>query len=130
MFLGVNREEVRVLSIGTTTTDFAMSGSQDPNLGLWGWARGQRLSNVMIGSQQALTNDMMSHALGERYFRIDRRQSDEQRPQLALDVATTSAISNLHALAAHSFAEVSADPRLHDFLSHDAPEFTFINARL
>ena len=130
VFLGVKRENVRVLSIGTTTTDFAMSGSQDPSLGLWGWAKGQRLSNVMIGSQQALTNDMMLHALGKRYLRVDRRQSDEQRPELALDIATSSAIANLQALAANSFAEVSADPRLQDFLSHDAPEFTFIDASL
>ncbi|MDZ4307115.1 CBASS cGAMP-activated phospholipase [Allopontixanthobacter sp.] len=128
MFLGVDRKEVKVLSIGTTTTDFAMSGSADPNLGLWGWAKGQRLSNIMIGAQQALTNDMMIHALGDRYMRIDRRQSDEQRLELALDVATPRAIANLQSLAANSFAEVSADPRLLDFLSHDAPEFTFINA--
>lgn len=37
MFLGVHREDIHVLSVGTTTTDFAMSSELDPNMGVWGW---------------------------------------------------------------------------------------------
>lgn len=129
-FLGVNRNEVRVLSVGTTTTDFAVSSSIDPKIGILGWMRTQRLTNVMIGSQQALANDMMRHVLGDRYLRIDRQQADEQRESLALDVATPEAIGNLLALAHGSFAEVSADPRLRLFLEHAAAPFTFLNARI
>jgi uncharacterized protein len=130
MFLGVQRNDIHVLSVGTTTTDFAMSSALDPNMGVMGWMRNQRLTDVMIGSQQALTNDMMKHVLADRYLRIDRRQADEQRAVLALDAATPEAISNLQSLARGSFAEVSADPRLRSFLEHDAPAFTFINASI
>lgn len=130
MFLGARRDEIRVLSVGTTTTDFAMSSSLDPHIGLMGWMRNQRLTDVMIGSQQALTNDMMKHVLGERYLRIDRRQADEQRSELALDAATPGAISNLLSIAHGSFAEVSADKRLREFLAYDAPPSTFVNAKL
>ena len=130
MFLGIRREDVHVLSVGTTTTDFAMSSALDPNMGVMGWMRNQRLTNVMIGSQQALADDMMRHVLGERYLRVDRRQADEQRPALALDAATPEAISNLLVLAGNSFLEVSADARLRDFLAHHAPPFTFINAKI
>lgn len=130
MFLGKQRNDIHVLSVGTTSTDFAMSSGLDPNMGLMDWMRNQRLTDVMIGSQQALTDDMMKHVLAERYLRIDRRQADEQRNVLALDVATPEAISNLQALAHSSFTEVSADPRLRGLLEHDAPPFTFVNANL
>lgn len=129
-FLGVSRDQINVLSVGTTTTDFAMSAALSPNMGVMGWMRNQRLTDVMIGSQQALINDMMRHILGERYLRIDRRQGDEQRAVLALDVATREAISNLQSLARGSFAEVSADPRLRVLLEHDAPPFIFVNAKI
>ncbi len=129
-FLGVKLDDIHVLSVGTTSTDFAMSAALDPNLGVLGWMRNQRLTDVMIGSQQALTNDMMRHVLGERYLRIDRRQADEQRAVLALDVATPAAITNLLSLASSSFADVSADPRLTALLRHDAVPFTFINAKI
>lgn len=130
MFLGVPRSEIHVLSVGTTTTDFAMSSGLNPNMGIMGWMRNQRLTDVMIGSQQALINDMMRHVLADRYMRIDRRQADEQRAVLALDVATPEAISNLQSLARTSFAEASADPRLRKLLEHDPPPFTFINAKI
>lgn len=130
MFLGARREDIRVLSIGTTTTDFAMSSALDPNMGVMGWMQNQRLTDVMIGSQQALINDMMRHILDDRYLRIDRRQADEQRRELALDAATPGAIANLQSIALASFADVSGDPRLRDFLAHHAPQFTFINASI
>ena len=129
-FLGVRRDDIRVLSIGTTTTDFAMSAALKPEMGVMGWMRNQRLTDVMIGSQQALINDMMKHVLADRYLRIDRRQADEQRAVLALDVATPEAISNLQSLARGSFAEASADPRLRVFLEHDAASSTFVNAKI
>lgn len=129
-FLHVGRDDIHVLSVGTTTADFAMSAALDPRMGVAGWMRNQRLTDVMIGSQQALINDMMRHVLADRYLRIDRRQADEQRAVLALDVATPEAISNLQSLARGSFAEVSANPRLRELLKHNAPPFTFINAQI
>lgn len=130
IFFGVSRDAVRILSVGTTTTDFAMSSSLDPHMGVMGWMKNQRLTDVMIGSQQALTNDMMKHVLADRYMRIDRRQADEQRSELALDAATAGAIRNLLSIAHGSFAEISADPRLRDILAHDAPPFSFVNANI
>lgn len=129
-FLGVSRDDIHVLSVGTTTTDFAMSAALEPDMGIMGWMRNQRLTDVMIGSQQALINDMMRHVLGKRYLRIDQRQGDEQRAVLALDVATPEAIQNLQSLSRGSFAEVSADPRLRELLKHDAPPPTFVNAKI
>lgn len=129
-FLGVRREDVRVLSVGTTTTTFAFSASAGQKLGSFGWMKDERLPSVMIGSQQALTDDMMRHVIADRYVRIDRVQPPDQQAELALDCASPIAKRDLQSAAASSIAEVSSNHMLRDMLDHVAPEFTFINASL
>jgi predicted acylesterase/phospholipase RssA len=129
-FLGVDRNEISVLSVGTTTTAFAFSDSGDLDLGLIGWMKGQRLTGVMIGSQQAITNDMMRHMFGERYVRIDRGQAPEHQRELALDCASPVATADLKAMAASSIAEATASAPLRAMLAHRAAPATFINASM
>jgi hypothetical protein len=107
-----------------------MSNRTDPKMGVWGWASGNRATNVIIGCQQALTNDMMKHLFGDRYLRIDRTQADDQRRQLALDCATPAAKADLLAMASASIAEASGNDALRVMLRHEAAPFTFTNARL
>jgi patatin-like phospholipase/acyl hydrolase len=129
-FLRQDRPNIRVLSIGTTTAAFAFSASTKLSLGSLGWMRDQRLPTVMIGSQQAMTNDMMRHLLPDAYLRIDHEQSPDQRRELALDCASPEAQKNLRAAAAASAQEASSSPLLHTMLQHEAPRFEFINASL
>ncbi len=129
-FLKVDRKDIYVLSIGTTTTEFSFSNSAGTNLGSFGWMRGERLPKVMIGSQQALTNDMMRHILGDRYLRVDRSQSREQQSQLSLDCASQSAKSDLMANAASSVAEISSNVNLQKMLSHVVSKSVFYNKSL
>lgn len=126
-FLGKSRADIRMLSIGTTTTEFAFSSSTRPRLGAFGWIRNERLTTVMIGSQQAISNDMMQHNLGERYVRIDRKQSPDQKRELALDCASRIAKNDLQAMAANSVQEISSSVVYRDMLLHEAPPFRFIN---
>jgi len=127
-FLKVDRDRISVLSIGTTTTTFAFSSSGGVDLGPIGWMVGKRLTSTMIGSQQAITNDMMKHIFGERYLRIDRSQGPEHQKQLALDCASPAATADLKAMAASSFAEATASKALLAMLDHRATPFKFINA--
>lgn len=129
-FLKRDRRDIRVLSVGTTTAAFAFSASTELRLGLWGWMQDQRLPTVMIGSQQAMTNDMMGHMLPNAYLRIDRDQSPDQRRELALDCASSQAQKNLRSAASASAQEASKSPLLHTMLEHEAPRFKFINASL
>ena len=129
-FLRQERANIRVLSIGTTTAAFAFSASTKLRLGSWGWMRDQRLPTVMIGSQQAMTNDMMDHMLPGAYLRIDHEQSPDQRRELSLNCASSQAQKNLRAAAAASAQEASKSPLLHTMLQHEAPRFEFINASL
>lgn len=127
-FLDIDQNEIRVLSIGTTTTAFAFSSVAGEALGSAGWLKRERLPKVMIGSQQALANDMMQHMLADRYVRIDRPQPSDQQAELALDCASEIAKRDLQSAAASSVAEVSSNDALVDMLKHDAPPSTFVNA--
>ncbi|MDB5712867.1 MAG: patatin [Sphingomonadales bacterium] len=126
-FLGAKRDDIRLLSIGTTTSAFAFSSAAGVNLGSFGWMKNQRLPTVMIGSQQALTDDMVRHILGERYVRIDRALATDQMAELALDSASYVAKRDLQAAAASSIAEISASVMLKTMLGHHAPDFSFVN---
>lgn len=129
-FLGINVAEINVVSIGTTTTSFAWSGSANTNKGVLQWVAREQLTSAIIGSQQAITDDMTRHRLGERYVRIDRVQADAQRPDLALDCASDAAKSTLLAMARASIADASANERLRTMMQHTAVDRPFINASL
>ncbi|WP_280529919.1 CBASS cGAMP-activated phospholipase [Methylobacterium bullatum] len=129
-FLKKDRSEIRILSVGTTTAAFAFSASTKLRLGSWGWMQDQRLPTVMIGSQQAMTNDMLSHMLPGAYLRIDHEQSPDQRRELALNCASYQAQKNLRAAATASAQEASKSSLLRTMLEHKAPRFDFINASL
>ncbi|MER2536662.1 MAG: CBASS cGAMP-activated phospholipase [Rhizobiaceae bacterium] len=129
-FLGIKQEDISVLSIGTTTTAFAFSSQAGKALGSFGWLKRERLPKVMIGSQQALANDMMKHMLSDRYVRIDRAQSSDQQAELALDCASEIAKRDLQSAAANSVAEASSSGRLLKMLNHKAMPSMFLNASI
>ncbi|MCE2891176.1 MAG: CBASS cGAMP-activated phospholipase [Hyphomonadaceae bacterium] len=129
-FLEVHRAEIKVLSVGTTSTAFAMSNSLKREMGIIDWVRDERLTSVIIGSQQAITHDMMRHLLGMNYVRIDRAQADHQRAQLALDCASDFAKADLQAMASNSVAELAGNETLSAMLKHVAIDRPFINASL
>lgn len=127
-FLDIRPEDIRLLSIGTTTQSFAFSGGTTTTMGAWAWMKDDRLSNAIIGSQQALTDEMMRHRFGDRYLRIDRSQAPGQEADLALDCASPDAKATLLAMADVSFAEFSNNSALQAMLAHDAVDRPFINA--
>ncbi|MEJ6789145.1 CBASS cGAMP-activated phospholipase [Brevundimonas sp. BR2-1] len=126
-FLGQNLADIRMLSIGTTTSSFSFSNSVGTDLGWMGWMEDQRLPNVMIAANQVNADFMLRHRLGERYLRIDHTQSREQEKSLALDVASDAAKLDLLALAEASVREHLGRPALSTFLKHTAPTPTFFN---
>lgn len=124
-FLGIDLADIRVLSIGTTSSNYSISSAAGTKLGSFGWMRDQRLTSAMIGSQQAVTDHMMMHRLGDRYIRIDRNQSKDQERQLGLDVATISAKRDLQGLAETSVRDHLGRPGLRQMLAHRAPTPVF-----
>lgn len=122
-YLGVNPESVRLLSIGTTTTRFSIPPSDGTNFGLVNWALNQRLWSAIISSQQQVVDYMARYLLKDRYVRIDAIQSEEQKSELALDVATPDAQRIIAGLAECAMREQGS--RLDDFAGHRAPDAVF-----
>ncbi len=124
-FLGADPAGVHVMSVGTTTSSFSFADATGRRLGIYGWAKDQRLVSVILASQQKVTDDMLKHKLGERYLRLDTEQSPDQTQHLALDVATESAQRTIKGLAQTTVNANINSPPLMGFFAHRASEPDF-----
>lgn len=124
-FLDQSLQDVRILSIGTTTASLSVSNSLPLNLGWKGWMEGQLLTSVMIAAQQINSGYILKHRLGDRYYRIDRDQSAGQQASLALDVASPAATRDLLGMAEASLRDHLARQSLRDFWLHEVEQQNF-----
>lgn len=124
-FLNVERGDVHVMSIGTTTSSFSFADATGRKLGIYGWAKDQRLVSVILASQQKVSDHMLRHRLGKRYLRLDTEQSPDQTQHLALDVATGNAQRTIRGLASATVQANINTPLLRGFFEHRAPDPTF-----
>lgn len=126
-FLGQKQEDIRILSIGTTTTKFSLPSSLGRKFGVAAWMANFRLTSTVSSAQQQLVDFMMQHELGDRYLRIDTVPSVEQTVDLGLDLATESRRKTLLGLAEGEFQRVIANGKIKEFLEHKPEAPTFFN---
>jgi patatin-like phospholipase/acyl hydrolase len=126
-FLKVSAKDVRMLSIGTTTSSFAWSAAASKTPGYLDWSVRSRLMNATIGSQQINSDYVMKHRLQERYVRLDAEPSAEQAAELGLDVASEFAKQDLKALAKATSRANLNSPHIRTVLSHERPEPRFFH---
>jgi len=119
-FFGVSVQDMRILSIGTTTQSYSLSFENGREYGILDWMRKNRLFSITISAQQQFFEQIAKHRLGDRYFRIDEEPSAEQAADLGLDVATPAATRTLAALGAKAATDAFG-PRMKVFLQH-APQ--------
>ncbi len=124
-FLGTKEEDIRVLSIGSTSSNFSFSHSGGTDLGWMQWMKDARLPSVMIASQQFIADILMQHTMGDRYFRIDTAQSPEQERSIGLDVASEAATRDLLALAEAAVQAALPKPFVKEILQHEVPDINF-----
>lgn len=124
-FFKADDENIRMLSIGTTTAQFSFGHPKTRSFGIAHWFSGQRLMNVIIASQQKSVDYMLRHRLGDRYVRLDAIQSKEQERILGLDVATDEAQITIRALAAATVQESINNVVLQEMLKSEAAEPKF-----
>lgn len=124
-FFKIDEHSVRILSIGTTTSQFSFGSTEAKNFGIARWFAGQRLMNVIIASQQKSTEFMLQHRLQDRYVRLDAIQSKEQERILGLDVATENAQKTVRALASSTVQENINNPMLQEILRTKAPSVKY-----
>lgn len=72
--LNVPTRQLRLLSIGTTSGHFPLSDDRE-KLGALDWLTDEHLMRISMSAQQSSVDTMLRDRLGERYTRIDHRQS-------------------------------------------------------
>ncbi|MCW5657209.1 MAG: patatin-like phospholipase family protein [Burkholderiaceae bacterium] len=112
-FMGIEPQQVRMLSVGTATMGYQPSSGVDDDAGAVGWLSGGRLILTLIAVQQQHVQAMMEDRLGVRYLRLDAAWPREAG--LGVDVATEEAGRTLIELAERTVADTSAS-RLRVFL--------------
>lgn len=92
-YLGVERDTVRMLSIGTATAGYVPRDEVSEDAGAIAWLSEGRLVLTLISVQQQHVKAMMENKLGERYLRLDAAW--QEGSGLGLDVATEDAAKTL-----------------------------------
>ncbi len=128
-FFDIASRDIRMLSIGTTTSSFSLAHAQGDKLGLINWAKDQKLIRVVMASQQMHTENIIKHKLDDNYLIIDYLQSAQQESHLALDVATPEAIKTILGVTDTSYQQYVGDKLLLEMLRHQAPNPVFYDSK-
>lgn len=109
---GWAREDLTVLSIGTTQRSPGFLTHKTSGWGLRRWLRGKKLLALAMHGQMALAQEVSEALLlPGRLHRIDATLSEEQSAAIALDVATKQATATLQALAQRALDQFQGLPR-------------------
>lgn len=117
-FFDVPIDNIALLSVGTTTSQFSFAHGAGTRFGLLKWTMGARLVQAILSSQQQIVDNVVRHRLGSRYVRLDLEQSREQEQALSLDTAHPDAQKTIRAMAAVTVQAASNNPDLSSILSH------------
>lgn len=120
-FCGQDIADINLLSIGTMGGEFRMDSSKSLNKGIFQWR--EKIFLLTISSQEKITDFMLRHQLGERYFLIDELPTHEQAPNIGLDIADNAAIRTLKSMGEESAKAFIGKPEANAFLSHSAPPY-------
>jgi hypothetical protein len=126
-FFGADIADIRLLSVGTTTSSFSFAHEAGTRFGLLQWTMGQRLVQAILSSQQQIVDHVARHRLGSRYVRLDAEQSREQERALSLDTAHPDAQRTIRAMAAVTAQAALVNPDLTAILSHVSVPPTFFH---
>jgi patatin-like phospholipase/acyl hydrolase len=128
-FAGQPRDDVFVLSIGTTSAGFGLPTSLGGRFGGAEWLQNERLVSTVFGAQQQLVDFMLGHELGARYLRIDAVSSAEHAADLGLDLATKARRDTLLGLAQAAYQQYAMHPMVRDAIAHRPIEPEFVTRR-
>ncbi len=128
-FLGIEIDEIRVLSIGTITTGFSLPASLGGRFGTGSWMKNQRLISTIFSSQQQLVDVMVRHRLGRHYLRMDDQPGLEQSSDLGLDIASKKRRDTLLGMADGVHQQFGGSAEIREMLDHQPVKPTFYKDR-
>ena len=111
---------VRMLSIGTLSSTYALPASAERKRGVWQWLRPTDfpLIQTILAAQQQFSVQIVEHRLGENHIRIDGQPSDVVMNDVGLDKTSMKSQEVLLGLAAKHVTDVIGTPRVQQFLAH------------
>jgi patatin-like phospholipase/acyl hydrolase len=124
-FCDVDQGDIRLLSIGTTTSKCALPTSIDPRMGQSAWLENERLTTTIFSAQQQLVDFMVGHQLGGHYIRLDAMPSAEQSVDIGLDLGDSKTRGTLLGLAEGVFQTAIGNPQVRAILAHEARRMDF-----
>lgn len=121
-YLKVPAGQIRMLSIGTTTSSFSVPQRLGRNYGIMRWLKGARLFSTILAAQQQLTRSFLSHHLGPHYLRIDSVRAPGHELDLGFDSASDGGTRTILSLADFTFEHAMKHEDLASFIGLGAPE--------
>lgn len=115
-YLGQPRERIRMLSIGTTTSNFSVPQRLGRNYGVMRWLRSARLFSTILAAQQQLTRAFLTHHLGPAYLRVDSIRAPGHELDLGFDSASEAGTRTIRSLADFAFENAMKHTDLTEYL--------------
>jgi hypothetical protein len=120
-YLGLPKERIRMLSIGTTTSNFSVPQRLGRNYGVMRWLRRARLFSTILAAQQQLTRAFLTHHLGPAYLRLDSIRAPGHELDLGFDSASEAGTRTISSLADFAFENAMKHTGLPGFLFDGDP---------
>jgi patatin-like phospholipase/acyl hydrolase len=102
-------DRVRIVSVGTagpSATDLSRAAR---GYGAIRWMLSRKLFDVTIKAQEALSINLASEVLGNRYIRIDAEPSTKQSSAIGLDITSQQATDTLLQMASSAVSRLPTD---------------------
>jgi len=135
-FFDADWEQIGMLSIGTMSSKLTGDPGQNRRGGMLGWGgpnpvnTPKKLFNLAISSQESITNFIVQHRLGTRYFHIDEILTGDKARAVGLDKASPSAIQALEGSAKQASKAALGREAVRSFLEHRAAPAVFYHGPL
>lgn len=122
-FFGQPDSAVRMLSVGTLSSTYALPASTTRKRGVWQWLRPPQfpLIQTILAAQQQFSLQIVEHRLGDNFVRIDGQPPDAVMRDVGLDKASLESQEVLLGLAAKHVTDAIGKARVQRFLAH-APD--------
>jgi patatin-like phospholipase/acyl hydrolase len=130
-FFDCNEAQLTVVAVGTMSSKFTVDPRRNRQGGTFDWGglnptgMPKRLFGLAISAQESMTDHVLHHRLGSRYFHIDDDLTDERARAVALDTTTKAAREVLLGAASERSKHCLGDPRFRQLLTHCAPAARF-----
>jgi len=108
--------KIRVLAIGTMTVGATARGNTPLDKGILRW--NTKIFDLVISAQEGMTDALLSHHLGNDYFRIDDAATPDQSKDISLDNYSEAATNVLKERGAAAGRIAIGDSKMAVFRNH------------